>query len=136
MWIESEYLFFRIPPWFWRLFSLRPVPYHVIFKVILLFDGKSEDYCFQAVCWSIDWNYFEIHSYFILSLFLTICLPTLLTLAQVFFCEFCDIFKKAYREEHLRTADSVYGLQSYIFFKKFQKFTSNYLIGTKNSSLR
>ena len=113
-------------------------PYHLIFKVILLFDGKSEDYCFQAVCWSIDWNCFEIHSYFILSLFFTICLRhvTLLTMAQVFFCEFCENFKKTHFEEHLQTAASVYGLQSYIFFEKFQKFTSNYLIGTKSSNLR
>ena len=128
----------RIPPWFWRLFSLRPKPYHAIFKVILLFDGKSEDYCFQAVCWSIDWNCFEIHSYFILSLFFTICLRhvTLLTMAQVFFCEFCENFKKTHFEEHLQTAASVYGLQSYIFFEKFQKFRSNYLIGNKSSNLR
>ena len=36
------------------------------------------------------------------------------TLAQVLFCEFCDIFKNTFFTEHLRTTASVIGKKDFI----------------------
>ena len=46
------------------------------------------------------------------------CLLIKETLAQVFFCQFCEIFKNTFLKEHLWTTDSEDG-QAYFFQKYF-----------------
>ena len=41
------------------------------------------------------------------------------TVAQVFSCEFCEIFKNTYLKEHMRTAASIQGERNISFSANF-----------------